>query len=251
MGVGAGDTDGDGDPELLVTNFWSDATTLYRNEGEALFTDVARTTGVAEPSFMPLEWGTTLSDLDIDGDLDLVIVNGHIYPQADNVPAAGPGYKQRNLLLANQGGQFTDVTSAAGPGFAVVESSRGLAVGDVDEDGDLDLAISNVDAVPTLLRNDTSRRGRHWLLVDAPGAIRVEARAGEARWVRHRIVGGSYLSASDPRFHFGLGAVERLDMLIVDYPGGASVSWRNVGLDRILQLPARTVVKTATASPSR
>ena len=115
MGVGAGDTDGDGDPELLVTNFWSDATTLYRNEGEALFTDVARATGVAEPSFMPLEWGTTLSDLDLDGDLDMVIANGHIYPQADNVPAAGPGYKQRNLLLANERGQFTDVTSAAGP----------------------------------------------------------------------------------------------------------------------------------------
>ena len=238
MGVAAGDTDGDGDPELLTTNFWADASTLYRNEGQALFADVARETGVAGPSFMPLEWGTTLSDLDLDGDLDLVIANGHIYPQADLVPAAGPGYKQRNLLLANEGGRFTDATAAAGPGFAVVESSRGLAVGDADDDGDLDLAISNMDAPPTLLRNDTAPRGRHWLLVDAPGAIRVEARAGEARWVRHRILGGSYLSASDPRFHFGLGAAERVDVLIVEYPKGKSVWSRNVAVDRILQLPS-------------
>ena len=251
MGVAAGDTDGDGDPELVTTNFWADASTLYRNEGEALFTDVARATGVAEPSFMPLEWGTTLSDLDVDGDLDLVIVNGHIYPQADAVPAAGPGYKQRNLLLANERGQFTDVTGAAGPGFAVVESSRGLAVGDVDEDGDLDLAVSNVDAAPTLLRNDTAPSGRHWLLIEAPGAIRVEARAGNARWVRHRIIGGSYLSVSDPHFHFGLGAVERVDALVVDYAGGASASWRNVEVDRVLRLPARNggTAGTASASP--
>ena len=250
MGVTAGDTDGDGDPELVVTNFWSDATTLYRNEGEALFTDVARETGVAEPSFMPVEWGTTLSDLDLDGDLDLVIVNGHIYPQADAVPAAGPGYKQRNLLLANQRGQFTDATAVAGPGFAVVESSRGLAVGDADDDGDLDLAISNMDVPPTLLRNDTSRRGRHWLLVDAPGAIRVEARAGGARWVRHRILGGSYLSASDQRFHFGLGAAERLDLLIVEYPGGESVQSKHVDVDRIVQLAPRKGRKPAAAPPA-
>ena len=239
MGVAAGDSDGDGDPELVVTNFWKDATTLYRNEGEALFTDVARETGVAEPSFMGLEWGTTLSDLDLDGDLDMVIVNGHIYPQADAVPEAGPGYKQRNLLLANQGGSFGDVTAASGPGFAVVESSRGLAMGDVDNDGDLDLAISNMDATPTLPRNDTARRGRHWLLVDAPGAVRVEARAGAARWVRHRIAGGSYLSASDPRFHFGLGAVERIDSLTVVYPDGRVVRSGGVAVDRILRLPAR------------
>ena len=236
MGVAAGDSDGDGDPELVVTNFWRDFSTLYRNDGPALFADIARESGVGEASFMPLSWGTTLSDLDLDGDLDLVIVNGHIYPQADEVPEAGPGYKQRNLLLANQGGRFTDATGEAGPGFAVVESSRGLAAGDVDNDGDLDLAISNVDAPPTLTRNDTARRDRHWLLVEAPGAVRVEARAGGQRWVRHRIHGGSYLSESDPRFHFGLGAAARLDELLVEYPGGRRLRAVDVAIDRILRI---------------
>ena len=241
MGVAAGDADGDGDPELVTTNFWRDFSTLYRNEGEALFVDVAKESGVGEASFMALSWGTTLSDLDLDGDLDLVIVNGHIYPQADLVPAAGPGYKQRHLLLANADGRFTDATAAAGPGFAVVESGRGLATGDLDGDGDLDLAISNVDAPPTLARNETPARGRHWLLADLPGAIRVEARAGGARHVRHRVHGGSYLSASDPRLHFGLGEAQRVDELLVHYAGGRALRARGVPADRVLRFAAPAV----------
>jgi hypothetical protein len=220
MGLAAGDADGDGDPELVVMNFGRDASTLYENLGDALFVDISAKAGVAEPSFKPLSWGAALADFDLDGDLDLFIANGHIYPQADEVPEVAVGYAQANLLLANEGGRFSDTVGAAGPGLAALGSSRGVAVGDIDNDGDLDLAVANVDAPPTLLRNDTPHRG-NWLLVDAPGARRVVIEAGGRRFVREGLVGASYLSASDPRFHFGLGPATEVDSLRVIWPDGS------------------------------
>jgi len=240
MGMAAGDVDGDLDPDLFVTNFERDFCTLYENQydrlGDALFTDVTRNSGIRDPSFTFLSWGATLSDLDLDGDLDLVVANGHIYPQATEYPLVGRGYAQRNLLFAGEDGRFVDVTERAGPGLAVVESSRGLAVGDMDADGDLDLAVANVDAPPSLLRNDTERRGS-WLLVDAPGALRVTVEAGGRRWVRHRLVGGTYVSVHDPRFHFGLGPVERIDRLTVLWPDGSTTERTGVGVDTVVSLP--------------
>ncbi len=218
MGLAAGDLDDDGLPELFVTNFYRDASTLYQNLGDLVFEDVTVRLGLREPTFMPLSWGAALADLDHDGDLDLFVANGHIYPQADLVEAAGTSFRQANLLLRNDGGRFLDAGGEAGPGLAVVESSHGLAVGDVDGDGDLDLAVSNVDAPPTLLRNDTERAGS-WLAVDAPGALRVTLTSGGRRQLRHRVLGASFLSAGDPRFHFGLGGAagaERLELLWPD-----------------------------------
>jgi len=240
MGLAAGDADGDGDPELLVTNFWKDASTLYDNQGDALFADVTDAVGLHDATFWSLSWGATLSDLDLDGDLDLVIADGHIYPQADGAPeSAHTAYRQRNLLLectaTPAGPRYREVGAEAGPGFAAVESSRGLAVGDVDGDGDLDLVFSNVDAPPTLARNDTPPRGA-WLLVDAPGALRVEVTAGGRRWVRHRVIGGSYLSASDPRFHFGLGDVAVADEVVAVWPDGERRTVHGAALRRVLRL---------------
>jgi hypothetical protein len=244
MGLATGDLEGDGLADLLVTNFSKDSTTLYRNLGDLVFEDASRPLGVRDPTFQPLSWGAALADLDLDGDLDLFIANGHIYPQADEVPAAG-GYGQRNLLLAWEGGRFVDATERAGPGLQVVESSRGLAVGDVDGDGGLDLAVSNIDAPPTLLRNDGPGGGR-WLQVDAPGVLRAEVVAeGEGggpaaarRWVRHRVHGSSYVSASDPRFHFGLGSgpedgAAPLRLRLVR-PGGRELVVHDPPVDRVL-----------------
>jgi hypothetical protein len=219
MGLAVGDLQPDGLPDLLVTNFYKDASTLYQNLGDFIFEDVSRNLGVDTPTYPFLSWGATLSDLDLDGDLDLFLVNGHIYPQADEVEKAGTSFRQRNLLLANLGGRFIDASTSAGPGLAVLESSRGLAVGDIDGDGDLDLAVSNVDAPPTLLRNDSTRSG-NWLRVDAPAALRVVAETGGRRFERQRVVGASYLSVNDPSFHFGLGDSKLVDRLIVEWPDG-------------------------------
>ena len=238
MGLAAGDLESDGLPDLLVTNFYKDTSTIYRNLGQFIFEDISRQMALTEATFMPLSWGTTLSDLDLDGDLDVFVANGHIYPQADLATQAGTSFRQRNLLLANEGGAFRDVSAAAGPGLAVEEVSHGLAVGDLDGDGDLDLSVSNVDAPPTVLRNDSPPAGA-WLMVSAPEALRVDVEAGERRWVRHRIVGASFLSESDPRFHFGLGELEAIDRLTLFHPGGGRSRYLRPPSGRVLSVPGR------------
>ena len=236
MGLAAGDVDGDGRPELVVTTFEDDASTLFHNLGNLLFEDVSAAEGVAGPTFQPLSWGATLSDFDLDGDLDLFVANGHIYPQADQVTEMKTSYRQRNQLLAREGDRFVDVTDTSGPGLQVVESSRGVAVGDIDGDGDLDLAVSNVDAPPTLLRNATPPRGA-WLLAEAPSALLAEVTVGSRRWVRQRVIAGSYLSVSDERFHFGLGAAQRVERLRVAWPGGRRAVFEGLPVDRVVVLP--------------
>jgi hypothetical protein len=238
MGLAAGDLDSDGLPDLMVSNFYKDVSTVYRNLGDLVFEDVTRAMAVAEATYAPLSWGSAFADLDLDGDLDLFVANGHIYPQADLAPQAGTSFRQRNLLLANEAGVFRDASAAAGPGLDVVEASHGLATGDLDGDGDLDLAVSNVDAPATLLRNDSPAAGA-WLMVSAPEALRVSVEAGGRRWIRHRIVGGSFLSESDPRFHFGLGVVDAIGQLTVVRPVGGRSRYLGPPLARLLVIPGR------------
>jgi hypothetical protein len=230
MGVAVGDATGDGVLDLFVTNFAEDFSTLYAGTGGGLFEDVSRPSGVGPLTFTPLSWGTALADLDNDGDLDLVVANGHIYPQIDRHPEFVGTFAQRNLIAENLGPRatplFRDATAEAGPGFAEVQSSRGLAVGDFDNDGDLDLLILNLDAPPSLLRNDSASGA--WLtllLEDARGrpspigtSVTVTA-MGRTQW-RDIAAGDSYLSTHDPRPHFGLGTAERADV-DVRWPDGS------------------------------
>jgi hypothetical protein len=236
MGVAVGDYDGDGLPDLFVANFSEDCCSLYRNLGRCLFEDRTLASGLHEATFAPLSWGALFADLDLDGDLDLFVANGHIYPQADTTPGSDTTYAMRNLLFENEGGKFVDRSAESGPGLAVVRSSRGVAMGDLDGDGDVDFVVSNVDATPTLLRNESPRRGA-WLLVDAPGALRVVVEAGGRKLARDLVCGGSYCSASDPRFHFGLGPVSKVDRLTVRWPDGRTTVREGVGVDRILKVP--------------
>jgi enediyne biosynthesis protein E4 len=236
MGVASGDVDQDGRLDLLVTNFWKDASTLYLNQGDLVFADATMAWGLHAPTYRPLSWGVTLADFDADGDLDVFIANGHIYPQADRAPTAETSFRQRNLLLENAGARFVDRTAVAGPGLEVEESSRGLAVGDWDGDGDLDLAVSNMDAAPTLLRNETEPAGR-WLLVDAPAAAWMAIEAEGARQVRFWTAGGSYLSASDPRFHFGVGAASRIGSLRIRRRGAIQMLIHDLPVDHVLVFP--------------
>ncbi len=235
MGLAAGDLESDGLADILVTNFQKDASTLYRNLGDFIFEDVTRNVLLDKPTFALLSWGTTLSDFDHDGDLDVFVANGHIYPQADLVPEISGGFKQPNLMLVNEGGTFVDVSSQAGPGLAIEEVSHGLAVGDLDFDGDLDMAISNVDAAPTVLRNDSETLGS-WIIVDASDAVRVEADVAQHHYTRHRVVGGSFLSVNDPRHHFGLAEASKVDRLTVFWPDGRQSRFLNVPVNRHLSV---------------
>jgi predicted nucleotidyltransferase len=248
MGVAFGDAVGDGHVDLVITNFAEDFTTLYRGNGEGFFEDVSDMSGVGRATFMSLSWGTALVDLDNDSDLDLVIVNGHIYPQVDDHPQFEMTYRQRNQLLENRGaGVFVDVSAEAGPGFLIEESSRGLAAGDYDDDGDLDLLISNLDAPPTLLRND-SKTG-HWLSVtlDVPAGggtaigARVSVTLGGRTLSRTATSGDSFMSVHDPRLHFGLGRATRADLVRVEWPDGSVTERRDIPADRFLEIRKEVV----------
>ncbi|PYS93568.1 MAG: hypothetical protein DMF50_13365 [Acidobacteria bacterium] len=250
MGIAVGDAFGDGLLDLFTTNFAEDYSTLYRALGGGLFEDASEESGVGRITFLPMSWGTAFADLDNDGDLDLVVANGHIYPQVDAHPGVAGTYRQRNLLIENAGPAarppFRDATAEAGPGFQVVESSRGLAVGDYDNDGDLDILITNLDAPPTLLRNDNP--GGSWLTVvcEIPGGpspplgTTVTVKAGGRTQRRDIASGDSYLSSHDPRPHFGLGAAGTVDEVDVRWPDGTHTIRRAVPARRFL-----TIVKGA------
>jgi hypothetical protein len=242
MGLAVGDVNGDGRLDIFVTNFAEDSSTLYRGLGQGFFEDVTAACGIKAPTYLPLSWGTAMVDLDNDGDLDLVELEGHIYPQIDLHPKFGQSYAQRNLLLENRGGLFTDVTAQAGPGFQTLRSHRGLAAGDVDNDGDLDLLITALDSPPVLLRNE-SRTGS-WLTVvteDERGprsmvGTRVTVTTSGRKQLRDVAAGDSYLSTHDPRLHFGLGRADKADRVEIRWPDGSRTVHENVAARQFLRV---------------
>ncbi|HKY33746.1 MAG TPA: CRTAC1 family protein, partial [Candidatus Polarisedimenticolia bacterium] len=241
MGVAVGDANGDGLLDIVTTNFSEDFTTLYKGDGKGFFEDVSERSGVGPATYINLSWGTVLEDLDNDGDRDLVIANGHIYPQVDRHPAFKMTYAQPTQLLENVGeGLFVEATARAGPGFAGPRCARGMAAGDYDDDGDVDLLVVVMDGPPALLRNDSTRG--HWLTVvlePSPGSpppigAVVTVRAAGRVMVRDVASSDSYLSAGDPRLHFGLGPAAAAESVEVRWPGGAATRLRDVAADRFL-----------------
>jgi hypothetical protein len=240
MGVDAGDYDGDGDFDIVVTNFSHDHTTLYENNGKGEFTDVSEVSNIASTEGPYLGWGVHFTDMDHDGLLDVFIANGHIYPDIDRANA-GTTYLQRNQLFRNTGdGRFRHVTTEVGGALLIERSSRGSAAGDIDNDGDVDVLVVNMDDRPTLLRND-STTANHWVLFRLVGTTsnrsaigaRVRLTAGDRRQTGEVRSGGHYMSQSDLRLHFGLGPATRIDRLEIRWPSGLVETLTDLDVDRI------------------
>lgn len=222
MGVACGDLDGDGRPDLAVTNFYGESTTLFRNLGDNLFGDATAPLGLAASSRFLLGFGVSFLDADNDGRLDLATANGHVNDYRPRVPYAMPA----RLLTGGPGGRLTDVSALAGAPWQVPRVGRGLAVADLDNDGAPDLLLVSQDGPLAFFHNRT--RGGHRVTIALEGTAsnrdgvgaRVTVVAGGRRQVAQRLGGGSYLSACDGRLHFGLGVADRVNSLEVRWPSG-------------------------------
>lgn len=241
MGLAAGDYDRNGALDLFVTHLVRETNTLYANDGTGWFTDVTARTGIGTPSLPKTAFGTAFADLDLDGWLDLCIVNGGVTIEADLAATDDPfPYHQTDQLFANREGRFVDVTAEAGPAFEQSHVGRGAAFGDLDNDGRVDVVAANNNGPAKLLRN-VAGGGRHWLgllLVDEEGHSLTHARVwlldddGEAAWLHRARVDGSYGSAHEPRVVFGLGAATVARGVRVEWPDGSSERFDGLTPDR-------------------
>jgi hypothetical protein len=239
MGVDSADYDNDGRFDLIVTNFSHDYSTLYHNEGDLFFLDVSMSSGFGPPTMMTLGWGIGFIDYDNDGRRDIFQANGHIYPGIDRYNL-GTTWREPCQIFHNEGeGRFRDAGAESGPAFREKHSTRGAAFGDLDNDGDVDIVVNNIDEPPGFLRNDGGN-ANHWIgfhLVGARrnrGAIgaRVTVQAGALRQVSEVHAGGSHNSSSDPRLLFGLGSAGAVDRVQVWWPGGKAQTLTGLGADR-------------------
>ncbi len=234
MGIAAGDLMHSGRIDLYNTTFSDDYNPLYRNDGEGNFTDTAYQDGIAEPTVPFLGWGTGFFDYDNDGWLDLFMVNGHVYPKVD-AQNWGTTWAQRPLLFHSNAGKLTLVPAVEGTGLAKVATARGMAFGDLFNDGHIDVVVNNMDSPPSLFRN-VVKNGNHWIAFRLVGAASSGAgkpgsprdAVGTRMYVTANgftqradvLAGGSFASSSDQRPHFGLGAVAKIDKIEIRWPSG-------------------------------
>ena len=240
MGVDFGDYDNDGDFDLFVANFSYETNTLYRNEG-VFFKDVTAAAGLADPSHRFLGFGTNFLDYDNDGDLDLYVANGHVQDKIA-LFQSGVEYMQEHQLFRNDGGgSYAEASSISGEWFLHKQISRGAAFGDYDGDGDVDVLVTNCGGEAKLVRNDGGNR-ENWLMVRTMGThsnrdgigARVRVVAEGLEQVRQVRSGSSYLTASDPRLHFGLSHRTRIDLVEVRWPSGLVQRLEQVPVNQVL-----------------
>jgi hypothetical protein len=248
MGIAVGDIDGDADEDLFITHLRNETNTLYRNVGKLGFQDDTASSGIAAFSLAYTGFGTGWFDYDQDGDLDVAVVNGRVTRgpllTKNNPPKYWDHYTEPNLLYENDGsGKFTAKHEQAGPFCSDIENSRGLAFGDVDNDGDVDLLVTNDGGPARLYRNDLKQKG-HWLMVQAkdPALKRNAIGANITILVEGKKIfrslspGYSYLSYNDPRVHFGLGKATSVKQIIVKWPDGTSETFPGIKADQFIVL---------------
>jgi hypothetical protein len=247
MGVDAGDVNGDGRFDLIVTNLDYETNELYLNNGDRTFADATFPSGLGAADFLNVGWGVDFLDYDLDGDRDLAIVNGHILDNAHLFNDQTLHAQPRSMLDNDGMGRFREVGPALGEAFTRPAVGRGLAVGDYDDDGDLDLFIVNNNAPAELLRNEMSAPGRHWLSLALRGTrsnrfgvgarVEVVTRDGDGtprRQADEVRAGSSYLSQNDLRLHFGLGSARAAERVEIRWPSGTLQILSDVAADRVL-----------------
>jgi enediyne biosynthesis protein E4 len=242
MGSTAADFDGDGHIDLFKTNFSDDTSTLYHANGDGTFTDVTFAAGLGINSDA-LGWGAMFADVDNDGYPDLLVVNGHVYPEVD-AANLGAKFKEPRFLYYNLGnGRFKDVSKASGPGMTEPMPGRGLAIADLFNDGRLEAVVNNLSDVPLLLVN-VAKNANHWLGLKLVGTVsnrsaigaRVTVHGSKRLWVDEVRSGSSYNSSNDLRLHFGLGGETKIVTVEVRWPNGKSEQFVPAGVDRILEI---------------
>jgi len=241
MGTNMGDYDNDGFLDIVVNNFQGQTSSIYHNEGNGFFMEVSYASGVGEKTLNYLSWGTAFFDYDNDGYQDLFIANGHVHDNIelfdDSTTAA-----QQNLLLANNGdGTFANVSETSGPALKIKQVSRGAAFGDYDNDGDIDILVVNSNQPPSLLKNEGGNQ-KNWLMFETIGTTsnrdgigaRITVKSGQRSQIREVKSGGSYLSQSDMRVHFGLDTATKADIVEIRWPSGLVETFKDVKANQFL-----------------
>jgi hypothetical protein len=260
MGIAVGDYNHTGRPSLYVTNFSDENDLLYKNEGDWNFQEVSYAARVALPSLPWVKWGTAFVDMDNDGWLDLLTVTGHVYPQVDSLPSGG-GYREPKMFHLNQkDGTFCDASDLAGKALMERHVSRGLAVGDLFNDGNMDVVVGDLDGGPMILRNQ-GVPGRHWVSLELTGGpksnrlalnARITLVSGGVTQTDEVHSGGSYLSQNDLRIHFGLAGATKIDRVEIHWPSGTKEVLTNLAADQhYTVLEGSGVVPAEKARPSR
>jgi hypothetical protein len=261
MGVAIGDYLHTGRPSIFITNFAEQYDTLYRNDGNYDFRDISFQSGLAVASLPWVKWGTAFIDVDNDGWSDLIAVSGHVYPQVDSLPS-GARYREPGILSINQGdGTFCDASKQAGSALQENRVLRGLAAGDLFNDGKVDVVIEDLDGAPMILRNQGSD-GNHWVGLELQGTksnrlaigARVQITAGGMTQSDEVRSGGSYLSQNDLRLHFGLGSAKSIDSLEIRWPSGLveKISGKSLAVDKQYHfLEGKGLVDASAIRPSK